>query len=194
MHAHHLVLMIRASPLLKRLGFIGINLQKAIPVLSSAIKLSNLIKLTMSDCNIDDTALLHLGKGVCFNPHLRILNIPFNPYSEIGMLKFLSIFCNNGKISILMHLIIDNEVFYSLQESHQPSFDLALACIAWNRSGDKKRPVKYRSGLICIPEKSDMEFVEKHSPIGGLLCTKLGFDISTLKVFLQATGRRSQQF
>ena len=193
MHTHYLVLMIRGCSLLKRLSLVSINLQKAIPMLSSAIKLSNLVKLSLLNCNIDDTALLHLGEELVFSPQLRLLNIAQNPYTDIGILEFLSIFCNNGKTSILMHLTIDDKVYNSIQETYQLMFELVLASIAENRSRDEKR-LKYKGSLICVSETAATKHVSQHSSIGGLHCREHGIDYSTLQFLLQATGRRSQQF
>ena len=91
---YHLVLMIRSCPQLHTFDLHFFNLRNYMPLLSTAILLSNVQELLLNECNIDDNALLSLGHGISKNQRLSMLAITLNPITFDGFIRFLSTFIN----------------------------------------------------------------------------------------------------
>lgn len=116
-HVHLVILVLRFCQHLDKLGLIHADLQWAMPLLSKALKYSTVRLLDLNRCDINDTALIQLGEGICRNGFIKNLNLIGNCFTVSGMMKFLRLFINDE--SSLERLIIGDEIcalLYKLKE------------------------------------------------------------------------------
>ena len=114
-HIYHLILLIMSCPQLDDLAFssCGQLVSSCMPLLSKAFSLSMLSALDLDSCDICDKTLLCLGKGLCQNPFLRLLNIYDNPDITLdGFMNFVTLFIN--ETSNLFSVFTDPLIYSSV--------------------------------------------------------------------------------
>ncbi len=91
-HVHYLILLVRMNSNLNSLNLSGNDLNKAIPLLSSALIHSKIRYITLEHCNIDDGGLYCLFEILIHNTNsLYLMNVDKNPITTLGLKKCLSI-------------------------------------------------------------------------------------------------------
>ena len=108
-HAHHLVLMLMSCRQLCILSLTSSSITSAMPLLSRAFFLSELVALHLNRCDIDDKALVPLAAEISKNQFLQSLEIYGNlEITPKGLYHFVSFFVN--KTSNLIELVIDTHL------------------------------------------------------------------------------------
>ena len=109
------------SPLnrLSHLSLSYIDLKNGAHLLAEALQVSNIQNLSLNDCNIDDSGLASLGKGISRNNVLKILDVKSNPYTVHGAIQFLK--CLITIETALCELKLNDKVFVMLplEEEYQ---------------------------------------------------------------------------
>ena len=109
---HYLTLLLVASETLGCFSLQGLNLQHSMPLISEALRFSNLHVIALGHCNIDDLALASLGRGVSRNRVLHELHVNANKYTAQGVIQFLKLLIS--KETVLSKLAIEGEIYAQL--------------------------------------------------------------------------------
>ena len=74
------------------------------PLFCEALKHSNLIRLFLDGCNIDDQLLQMLASAVTEGCYIQILDIGWNPYTATGLTQFLKTLIARARNTLLVVL------------------------------------------------------------------------------------------
>ena len=142
-HVYYLLLLSQIIP--QQLVISNFNVQKTMPLLCEAIKLSPCGALGLFDCCVDDTALLQLGKAICNNTKLECVRIYKDlEYTIHGVIKFLECFINTQSVLTDLYLheaVLDGAV--SVEE-----YRITIAQV------NRFRSIQKRAHLKCIAGQS----------------------------------------
>ncbi len=107
-HIHYLILLVCMNSNLCSLDLSGNDLNKAIPLLSSALIYSKIGCITLEDCNIDDVGLYCLFGVLRHRILFFMIDIDNNPHiTPLGLKKCLSMLLEEH--SFLTHLYLSTE-------------------------------------------------------------------------------------
>ena len=119
-HIHHLLLLLRSSEILTYLNLSNNNLRNGMSLLGNALLYPvDPFVLDLTKCNIDDEALLTLGKILYGKPcKVYHLAIEFNPYTEDGLAEFLYKYIVATNITILAARLTNHHQEECLQHTN----------------------------------------------------------------------------
>ena len=135
-HIYHLCYLIGRCNL-EEVCFSANDFSKVIPLLSAAIAIAPCLRsLRLSECNITDEGLKHLGRVVCNSTSLNQMNIAKNLFSEDALTYFLKLFVDKPQ-SCLCTLMPGRQlscsqwdIVYDINTSRSQTCNLnALICV-----------------------------------------------------------------
>ena len=139
-HVYYLLLLMQVVTL--QLLIAEFNVQKTMPLLSEAIRISRLTALALFFSDIDDNALLQLGRAIRNNTNLTCLRI-YNDsqYTVQGIIRFLR--CLINAPSVLEELYLNETVLMGARSVMEYQTSLSQV--------NKFRFIQNRAELKCLP-------------------------------------------
>ena len=116
-YIHYILLMLSPLNTVAMFYLSGVNIQNCVHLVAEALKFSNIRRLSLNSCNIDDFGLETLGKGISKNSVMIGLDVKSNHYTVRGALNFLR--CLISKEALLWELRLDDEVYAALPSEEE---------------------------------------------------------------------------
>ena len=121
-HIHSLTLLLVSATNVTALYLTNNDLSQGMPLFSRALRYSSITILELSNCKIDDSALLSLGENLCEPLNsVSFLCIEHNPFTSAGLTEFLKPLAKSRLQSLGVHLALNRQqekIITMINKSH----------------------------------------------------------------------------
>ena len=109
-HIHSLTLLLVSATNVTALYLSDNDLSRGIPLFSRALRYSSITVLVLSNCKIDDSALLSLGENLCEPLNsVSLLSIEDNPFTSAGLTEFLKPLAKSRLHTLVVQLPLNQQ-------------------------------------------------------------------------------------